>query len=215
MAFIEFKRLNLSAKLRRKIMVSVVMGKRFFQIVFLSFCCTGLLGCITESAQRDPLKQSVAVTLTQPNMPITAHTPLSWYSDVIRVLDTAAPRQPTDRRGSQFAKIEIADQLQAKGYRLTQQATRYQLISLMTLGDDPATTYAKEMFKVYPALVGASKEYPKGTMALAIVDSKLGRAVWRSSVEAFVDPKAEASEKQARIRRYVIDLLKHLPNAKS
>jgi len=196
-------------------MMKAVKRKRFFQIIVLSFCCIGLLGCITEPAQRDPLKQSVAVTLTQPNMPVTAHTPLSWYSDVISVLDTTAPRQPTDDRGSEFAKNEIADQLQAKGYLLTPEVTRYQLISLMTLGDDQATATANNIFRVYPALVGVSKEYPKGTMALAIVDSKLGRAVWRSSVEAFVDPKAAASEKQARIRRYVKDLLKHLPNAKS
>ena len=189
--------------------------QRFFQALFLCGCVVGLTGCVTEIAQRDPLKQSVVVTLTQPNMPLTAQTPLSWYSDVIRVLDSSAPRQPSDGRGGDFAKLAITEQLQAKGYQVIQQATRYQLISLMTLGDDQATANAQRVFRIYPALVGVSKEYPKGTIALAIVDSKLEQTVWRSAVEAFVDPNAEAAEKQAHIRRYVTDLLKNLPNVKS
>lgn len=193
----------------------LMRSQRFFRALLLCGCAMGLTGCITETAQRNPLKQSVVVTLTQPNMPLTAQTPLSWYSDVIRVLDNSAPRQPSDGRGSDFAKSAITEQLQDKGYQVTQQATRYQLISLMTLGDDQATANAKHVFRIYPALVGVSKEYPKGTMALAIVDSKLEQTVWRSAVEAFVDPKAEAPEKQARIRRYVTDLLKNLPNVKS
>ncbi len=196
-------------------MSRVMMSRRFFQALFLCGCVVGLTGCITETAPRDPLKQSVVVTLTQPNMPLNAGTPLSWYSDVIRVVDSSAPRQPSDGHGSDFAKSAITEQLQAKGYQVTQQATRYQLISLMTLGDDQATASAKHVFRIYPALVGVSEEYPKGTMALAIVDSKLEQTVWRSAVEAFVDPKAGTSEKQARIRGYVTNLLKNLPNVKS
>jgi len=205
----------LDGELREMKMFVAAIRTRVTHVVLLSLFCLGLLGCIAEPAKRDPLKQKVTVTLTQPNMPISANTPLSWYSDVISVRDSKAPRQPANRLGREFAKVAIADQLQAKGYRVTQKSTRYQLISLMALGDDEATTYAKSVFKVYPALVGVSKEYPKGTMALAIVDSKLERAVWRSSVEAFVDPSVEASEKQARIRHLVSDLLKHLPDAQS
>lgn len=196
-------------------MLRAAIRRCFSPVIFLSVCSLGLLGCIAEPAKRDPLKQKVTVTLTQPNMPVTGETPLSWYSDVIGVRDSEAPRQPTNGLGREFAKMAIADQLQAKGYQLTQESTRYQLISLMVLGDGEVTTYAKSIFKVYPTLVGASKEYPKGTIALAIVDTKLERAVWRSAVEAFVDPRADAPEKQARIERYVSDLLKHLPDAQS
>ena len=180
---------------------------RILSVVMVVFL---LAACVASPTQRDPLKQKVSVSVSGPDMPVTRETPLSWYSDVISVNDDGATRDQPQGSIPDWMKGEIQQQMEAKGFQFADSHTRYQMVSVMILGDGDISRNTQAMFRLFPTLQGESRQYPKGTLLLGILDSETSQGVWRSALQTFATPDASDEQKQARLKVLVAETLKSL-----
>lgn len=180
---------------------------RIFSVVMVVL---SLAACVASPTQRDPLKQKVSVSVSGPDMPVTRETPLSWYSDVISVTDDGAKRSQPEGSIPDWVKGEIQQQMEAKGFQFTDTGTRYQMVSVMILGDGDISRNTQAMFRLFPALQGTSRDYPKGTLLLGILDSETSQGVWRSALQTFAMPDAPEEQKRERLKGLLADTLKTL-----
>jgi len=171
--------------------------------------CLSLAACVSSPTQRDPLKQKVSVSVSGPNMPVTRDTPLSWYSDVISINDTGN-NLTSDKATPSWVKGEIQQQMEARGFLFTQDATRYQVVSVLLLGEGDVSQSTQAMFRLFPSLQGTSKDYPKGTLLLGILDSDTSKGVWRSALQTFATPEASQEVRRERLAAAIADTLKGL-----
>jgi hypothetical protein len=171
--------------------------------------CLSLAACVSSPAERDPLKQKVSVRVSGPNMPVTRTTPLSWYSDVISINDTG-DEIASDNRVPSWVKGEIQQQMEARGFLFSAEATRYQVISVLLLGEAEASQSTQAVFRLFPSLSGSVKDHPKGTLLLGILDSQGRKGVWRSAVQTFTSPEASEQVRRERLTAAVADSLKDL-----
>ncbi len=179
------------------------------RIMAIGLLMVSLLGCTTTEHVKDPLKQTVTVTVSGPNMPVTRNTPLSWYSDVISINDTNADA-PLNPAVVQWTKAEVQRQMAAKGFMFADEASRYQVVSVLLLGDGDVSHSTQEVFRVFPSLAGEDSKHPKGTLMLGIIDMDTREGVWRSALQVFSNPEATDAELQARLRESVANMLKNL-----
>ncbi len=179
------------------------------RIVATILLCVSLVACVTSPTQRDPLKQKVSVSVSGPTMPVTRDTPLSWYSDVISINDTGNG-VASDKDISTWVKGEIQKQMESRGFVFSNDETRYQVINVLLLGEGEISQSTQQLFKLFPALQGDSKDYPKGTILLGILDTQINKAVWRSALQSFATPQATEQEKHARLSAAVTDTLRDL-----
>jgi Domain of unknown function (DUF4136) len=173
-----------------------------------------LLGCSANDSIPDkPLSQRVTVTVSSgEDMPITRTTPLSWYSDVITVMDTEITEQSTSSSLKTYLKQSVQDNLQGKGFAFVEEgaSSRYQLVVVAMLGDQEAASNVKQLFQLYPSLSGDSAKYPKGTILVGILDQQINRAVWRGATQAFTSSDLSEEERLERINHSVGGLLKNV-----
>ncbi len=182
------------------------------RIVAIGLLIVSLLGCTTTERVKDPLTQTVTVTVSGPNMPVTSNTPLSWYSDVISINDTKAD---TSLSSSvvQWTKAEVQRQMAAKGFLFADEPSRYQVVSVLLLGDGEVSHSTQEVFRVFPSLAGKDHDHPKGTLMLGIIDMDTREGVWRSALQVFSNPEATDAERQARLQESIANMLKNLKPA--
>ncbi|MGH1372409.1 MAG: hypothetical protein ACRBBW_10260 [Cellvibrionaceae bacterium] len=179
------------------------------RIVATLLLCLSLAACVTSPTQRDPLKQKVSVSVSGPTMPVTRNTPLSWYSDVISINDTGNAVAP-DKALASWVKGEVQQQMEARGFVFSDSATRYQVVNVLLLGEGDISQSTQQLFKLFPALQGDSRDYPKGTILLGILDTRLNKAVWRSALQTFATPDADEQQKHERLSAAVTDTLRDL-----
>ncbi|MBU3069000.1 hypothetical protein KOI40_04160 [Aestuariicella sp. G3-2] len=202
---------------------------RVFMSLMLSVLLPALLlaGCSNSpnsSARKDPLKQKVSVTVSSPDMPVTASTPLSWHTEVAGVIAPSGKGAnpagisvlPDNGSVPAWIQQEIQKQLEAKGFLFTQGPTRYQLVGAMVLGEGEASARAQALFRLFPSLEGTSDaKHPKGTMLLGIWDSQERKGVWRSALQTFAEPQAPDALKRERLSGLVAEMLAKLEPARS
>lgn len=179
------------------------------RIVATILLCLSLASCVTSPSQRDPLKQKVSVSVSGPTMPVTRETPLSWYSDVISINDTGNG-VASDKAISAWMKGEVQQQMESRGFVFSNATTRYQVVGVLLLGEGEISQSTQQLFKLFPALQGNSRDYPKGTILLGILDTQVNQAVWRSALQAFATPEASEQEKHERLAAAVTDTLRDL-----
>lgn len=179
------------------------------RIVATVLLCLSLIACVTSPTQRDPLKQKVSVSVSGPTMPVTRDTPLSWYSDVISINDTGNG-VASDKTITVWMKDEVQRQMESRGFSFSEESTRYQVVNVLLLGEGEISQSTQELFKLFPALQGDSRDYPKGTILLGILDTRVNKAVWRSALQTFATPEASEQEKHTRLSAAVADTLKGL-----
>jgi hypothetical protein len=192
-------------------MFKSVLTKLFFKILTIPLI---LVGCSANDSIPDkPLSQRVTVTVSSgEDMPITRTTPLSWYSDVITVVDAEANGQAASNDFKDFLKQSIQDNLKSKGFSFTEEGdtSRYQLVVVAMLGDQQAASNVKQLFQLYPSLSGESPKYPKGTILVGILDQQISRAVWRGATQAFTSTTLTEDERRQRISHTIGGLLKNV-----
>lgn len=192
-------------------MFKTVFLNIFFKLVAIPLI---LLGCSANDPMPDkPLSQRVTVTVSSgEDMPVTRATPLSWYSDVITVVDETAADQSTSNKLKGYLKQSIQENLQGKGFAFTEEgaASRYQLVVVAMLGDQEAASNVKQLFQLYPSLSGESDKYPKGTILVGILDQEINRAVWRGATQTFTDNNLSDEERRQRINHSIGGLLKNI-----
>ncbi|WDE01048.1 hypothetical protein [Thalassomonas actiniarum] len=177
-------------------------------ILLLSLFILLTTACSSRYGDTDLSKRQV-LTMSNPQLTIKRSTPLTWYSNLALHSATHA----SDEAGKMLSYIQkrISDTLVNKGFNLMEQppTSRYQLVAVAMLGNNPANQKILELFKLFPGL--AEKEhYQQGTLLVAIVDVNRKKAAWRGSVQMFVDPSLPRALRLERINGAVTRLLQHL-----
>jgi hypothetical protein len=116
----------------------------------------------------------------------------------------------------------VADTLQAKGYKPAEGAPDF------LIGWDAAVEGKRQETKIevgaripspgarvpgpfVPQTVTVERKYDEGTLILEVVDAASGKLVWRGWAQAEVKPKADAAQREARIRGAVAKILDRFP----
>jgi hypothetical protein len=174
------------------------------------------LGC---SNNPNDLKEKRVVAVSNPQIPISRQTELTWYADFKIYTGTQIPTELQKSEKSEFTQLikhKIEQEIIGKGFNFSLapglEETQYQVVALAVADDNFTSSEYLELFQLFPELSNDS-DLKQGTLIVAIVDPIQRKAAWRGSIQLYLEPSLDKNIRKKRISTSVAKLLKSLkPN---
>jgi len=192
------------------------MKKTAFLLALFSSCLL-LIGCSStlESAPKkvlDERKMSrmTVVSSARPADVLPAFKSFTWNTEYSRVL--SAINESSEQDIQQYIRAEIIHYLRGKGYIYQSDPEQADVVIgfLFALEDDLADQQIQDKFGLLPAISSravSDVRYEKGSLLLAVLDTRLEQVYWRSAMQGFVDFEKDRSDERTEHMQTVLNLM--------
>jgi len=176
-----------------------------------------LVGCSSsiEPISKEPLEERktsrmTVVSSARPVDVLPAFKSFTWNDGYSEVL--SAVNKSSEQDIQQYIRNEIVRYLQTKGYTYQQDPIQADVVIgfLFALEDDLADQNIQDKFGLLPGISSRSvsnARYEKGTLLLAVLDTRLEQVYWRSAMQGFVDFEKDRSDVQTEHMQTVLKLM--------
>ncbi len=152
-----------------------------------------LTGCSSTAEQVELERKVTRMTVVSSAKPadvLPAFTSFTWNEEYSRVL--SAVNDDSEKDIQQYIRNEIIRYLKTKGYVYQPDPIQADVVIgfLFALEDDLADQKIQDKFGLLPGVNASGitdKRYAKGSLLLAVLDTKLDQIYWRSAMQGFVD----------------------------
>ena len=163
------------------------------------FVLTGCSSSAEQAVQERKATRMTVVSSAKPADVLPAFKTFTWNDEYSRVL--SAINEDSERDIQQYIRSEIIRYLKTKGYEYQPDPIQADVVIgfLFALEDDLADQKIQDKFGLLPGISSqgiTDKRYEKGSVLLAVLDTRLEQVYWRSAMQGFVD--FEKDEKDDR-----------------
>jgi len=148
-----------------------------------------------------------AISFTEPGFFLPPGTALAWRSDPRYLFDDPADR-PEDFRP--LLKEEMERFLASRGNAVDPDRAEYGVLAVAVLGADLDAEAVLREFRLTPSFP-ASRQYPRGTLVVAIYSLTDEKVLWRGAIQAHIDVSEPEQTRRERLRAHVARLLNLVP----
>jgi len=168
------------------------MKKMVLVLSFIAsfFVLTGCSSSVEQVEQQRKASRMTVVSSAKPVDVLPAFKTFTWNEEYSRVL--SAINEDSERDIQQYIRNEIIRYLKTKGYEYQPDPIQADVVIgfLFALEDDLADQKIQDKFGLLPGISSqgiTDKRYEKGSVLLAVLDTRLEQVYWRSAMQGFVD----------------------------
>jgi len=176
-----------------------------------------LSGCSStiETASESPIEERkmsrmTVVSSAKPADVLPAFRTFTWSDEYSRVL--SAINEESEQDIQLYIRNEIIQYLRSKGYEYQPDPIQADVVIgfLFALEDDLADQKIQDKFGLLPGISSRSvsnARYEKGSLLLAVLDTRLEQVYWRSAMQGFVDFEKDRHDTQTEHMQTVLKLM--------
>lgn len=187
-------------------MLALTFVTSFF---ILTGCSTSVEEVVVEEQERKATRITV-VSSGRPVDVLPAFKSFTWNAEYSKVL--SAINDDSERDIQVYIKNQIIQYLQTKGYVYQPDPIQADVVVgfLFALEDDIADQMIQDKFGLLPGVNSSGvsdARYEKGTLLLAVADTKLEQTYWRSAMQGFVDFEKDRTDTSTNNMQTVLDMM--------
>ncbi len=188
------------------------MNKKVLAFSFITsfFLLTGCSSSVDQVKQERQVSRMTVVSSAKPADVLPAFNTFTWSDEYSLVL--SAINDDSERDFQIYIRNEIVRYLKAKGYVYQPDRIQADVVIgyLFALEDDLADQKTQDKFGLLPKISNqgvTDKRYEKGSVLLAVLDTKLKKVYWRSAMQGFVDFEKDKEDKMTDNIQIVLDMM--------
>lgn len=176
-----------------------------------------LVGCSSsidpisiEPLEERKMSRMTVVSSARPVDVLPAFKSFTWNDGYSQVL--SAVNENSEQDIQQYIRNEIIRYLHTKGYTYQSDPIQADVVIgfLFALEDDLADQQIQDKFGLLPGISSHSvsnARYEKGSLVLAVLDTRLEQVYWRAAMQGFVDFEKDRSNADTEHMQTVLKLM--------
>ena len=198
--------------LKINVELEIIMKKMVLALSFVAslFVLAGCSSSVEQVELQRKASRMTVVSSAKPAEVLPAFKTFTWNDEYSRVLSAINDDSESDIQ--QYIRNEIIIYLKTKGYEYQPDPIQADVVVgfLFALENDLADQKIQDKFGLLPGMNSQAitdKRYEKGSLLLAVLDTKLEQVYWRSALQGFVDFEKDRADTSTHNLQKVLQMM--------